>query len=267
MNCSEFREVVQELAQQGRPDPVGVSREGAWAHARMCPRCDALLTEAASLTAALRALALNDARVEAPARVEAAVLAAYRRSCVPAPKPARARLRMPAAITGLAIAVGLAMAVFLYHPAKHTILSRAIAPAAIPSPASALAKQIPDSTAQRNVTQGGAAQGGAARGESAHPPPASSSRQPVSLASGKPPDSSQNASALEDISGTNGMFMPLPYADQGPIENATVVRAVFPSTALGAFGLPITDGAVEGRVVADFIVGENGTPEAIRIVR
>ena len=46
-----------------------------------------------------------------------------------------------------------------------------------------------------------------------------------------------------------------------------VVRAVLPRSALGSFGLPVMDAGTERSIVADFIVAEDGTPEAIRIVR
>lgn len=261
MNCSEFQEIVQDLARRDGPGSEHASHEvhreheDALAHARVCAGCDEALAEAASLTAGLRASARSYGRTEAPARVEVAVLAAYRQSWVPSRRSVGQHWRL--AVMGLATAAVLTMAIFLYHPAQHTTLKQGIEPAAIRSLAPALAKQ----------NAGNLARGGAASGGSAQTPAAPLSRPPVNVASGNAPNSSQDESSFEDISATSGTFMPLPYADEGPIENATVVRAVLPGTTLSAFGLPVTDGAAEGKVVADFIVGEDGTPEAIRIVR
>jgi hypothetical protein len=282
MNCSEFQDIVRELARDARSHPadgpVEVDRERGLAHARVCARCDAMLIEAGSLSASLRALASSDARAEAPPRVEAAVLAAYRQRRLPAPKPLpealpdRARWRVPAAVTGLAIAAGLAITISLYRPAGHpthsqTALGRAMVRATIASPAAGSANHNPDNPVQHIVAQSGTARGGIARVESAQVPRAPSNRQRASMASATLPHSSEDADSLEDISATRGAFMPLPYADSGPVEDATVIRMALPGTALSALGLPVTDGGADGRVVADFIVGEDGMPEAIRIVR
>jgi hypothetical protein len=254
MNCSEFQEIVQDLARIGGSEAA--ERERGLAHARMCARCDAILIEAASLSSSLRALAATYARAEAPARVEAALLEAYRQRCVTQPKLVRVRWRVPAALAGLAMAAGLAIAVLLYHPAGHSIRGQAIAVAAVASSASAPANENP-----------GSLRSGRANGGSAEDAPAAAGKEPVTAASAAKPENAGNEGTFEDISATSGTFMPLPYTDEIPIENATVVRAVLPSRALGAFGLPVTDGAADGTVVADFIVGEDGTPEAIRVVR
>ena len=66
MNCSEFEEIVQELARESRSGLMNNERENGFAHARVCAGCDSLLAEASALTISLRALALGDARAEAP---------------------------------------------------------------------------------------------------------------------------------------------------------------------------------------------------------
>ena len=68
MNCSEFSEVVSDLA---RNEGLGrAERERALAHADACPRCDEELATARALSSALGVLASSVAGVGAPARVE-----------------------------------------------------------------------------------------------------------------------------------------------------------------------------------------------------
>jgi hypothetical protein len=238
-------------------------RENGFAHARVCAGCDSLLAEASALTISLRALALGDARAEAPSGIEAAVVAAYRQIHVPEPRLMRVRWRMPAALTTLAIAAALAISVFLYRPLgqlapAQVTVSQAVAPAT---------QQSQDVVRPGNARPADVSHNGGANVESAQISPMPSENQAVNFAPTSKQKSLQNAGSLEDISATSGAFMPLPYADGGPVEDATLVRVVLPGTALSALGLPVTDGSAEGKVVADFIVGEDGTPEAIRIVR
>ena len=70
MNCQEFWDAMPEL--EGGPD-----RE-APPHVRECHACAALLDNQRALAAGLRSVAAGGARVEAPARVEARLLAAFR---------------------------------------------------------------------------------------------------------------------------------------------------------------------------------------------
>jgi hypothetical protein len=76
MNCREFSEQAAELA-RARMIEAGV-RERALAHAKGCAACAERLRGEQSLTSALRLLAEGAAGAEAPARVESALLAAFR---------------------------------------------------------------------------------------------------------------------------------------------------------------------------------------------
>ncbi len=67
MNCQEFWEGYPELSPKG---PEG--------HAADCPACARLLAEQQTLAVGLRAAALKWREVEAPPRVEAGLLAAFR---------------------------------------------------------------------------------------------------------------------------------------------------------------------------------------------
>jgi hypothetical protein len=76
MNCQEFQEHATEIARAQVMDAV--AREGALRHAGECGPCAARLERERALTAALRATAESFNIAAAPARVEAALLAAFR---------------------------------------------------------------------------------------------------------------------------------------------------------------------------------------------
>jgi hypothetical protein len=70
MSCQEFWDTMPELARGPRAETPP--------HARECPACAALLDKQRLLKAGLGNVAAGCARVEAPARVEARLLAAFR---------------------------------------------------------------------------------------------------------------------------------------------------------------------------------------------
>jgi hypothetical protein len=62
--------------------------------------------------------------------------------------------------------------------------------------------------------------------------------------------------------------VPLPYAyDPSELEGGAVVRVVLPRSALISYGLPIEGMGVSEQVTADMVVSQDGTPQAIRLVR
>jgi hypothetical protein len=76
MNCQDFESNIDNLARGALMDAR--ARERALAHASECTRCAARLADECALTSGLRALAEDTKEREAPARVEAALLAAFR---------------------------------------------------------------------------------------------------------------------------------------------------------------------------------------------
>jgi hypothetical protein len=73
MNCREFDDLVFELARGWVADGA------ALAHTDACSRCAARLASEREVAAALRILATSSQSLEAPARVERALLATFRR--------------------------------------------------------------------------------------------------------------------------------------------------------------------------------------------
>ena len=69
MNCQEFWNTMPELAYQ--------ADDGHFEHVRECPACAALLNRQRTLASGLRRLAADWRSVEAPARVESRLTAAF----------------------------------------------------------------------------------------------------------------------------------------------------------------------------------------------
>jgi len=76
MNCHNFQSIADELARGRLMDAA--QREGTLAHADTCGTCAARLADGRALTAGLRTLSAQPDGREAPARVESALLAAFR---------------------------------------------------------------------------------------------------------------------------------------------------------------------------------------------
>jgi len=219
MTCDEFERIAQALARDEGLD-VG-TLEGAFTHADSCESCDALLEEAESLTSNLRALAAHHASETAPARVETALLQAFRQRQEPALNGLQ-RWRWSAGLA-IAAAVVLVLAVTgrpqaLWHP-------------------------------------GGVAS--ASRGQSGH-----RLGTPAAIAA---PQQGSQTTAVDDEEGADS-FVPLSGAyDLDSLNEDPIVRVVLTGEDLESLGLPVGDSGDE-QVVADLIIANDGTPQAIRVV-
>jgi len=89
-----------------------------------------------------------------------------------------------------------------------------------------------------------------------------------SIASGEEAD--EGELTAEDVAGQEEVtdFVAFyPGADVGSLDSGALVRVRMPSSALGSFGLPVAQGSEDQWVNADLLVGEDGSPQAIRFVR
>jgi len=230
MDCARFEEILHDLDRRGILDRA--LRESALAHAESCGRCARLLLEAESLDFGLRTLAAQDASLEAPPRVEAALLREFRRKKIATPFRT---LSWRLAALGAAAAVILALGLLIYYKPWRG--------------------PIPQGNIARNpvVAQ---PQPGVAPNNSTNPVQASA----VSGSQG----GSENAEAAT-APATD--FVPLPYADRSAtLEGGAVVRVVLSRQALASLGVPVVDVENGSPVAADLIVTEDGTPQAIRLV-
>ena len=110
MDCSQFEEVLHD---SDRPGTRGLAlREVALVHAESCSRCAQLMTDAESLDFSLQTIALREAHLEAPPRIEAHLLKEFRLHNAAA---SRRRMQGRLAALGIAAAILLALGVSLRH--------------------------------------------------------------------------------------------------------------------------------------------------------
>jgi len=113
MDCSQFQAVLHDL---DRSEMRGVAlRELALAHAEGCYRCAYLITESEALDSSLRTLANRSANLEAPPRVESAVLAEFRQQKATL---RQRKMRLRIAVLATAAAVLLTLGVSLHYREK-----------------------------------------------------------------------------------------------------------------------------------------------------
>lgn len=256
MNCAEFDAVVHELDRQVLRGKSGVAAgadancEAALAHAESCGHCGKLLTQVEGLNFALRAIAAQDAREQAPARVEAALLHKFRQQ-VASKRRERARhdwtrlARVKAYAWYGAVAAAAVVAVF----ALGLIRSRV--------------RLTPDQPARNVPTAPISATNSPSQGSA-------TARKPLQIGHAvvRPSEQHQNSPAAEaENSEEATAFYALPYADDlASLDGGAIIRVTVPRSALASWGVPVSGIGGAGPLPADVVVSADGTPEAIRLV-
>lgn len=229
MDCKHFDSMLEDL-ERDTSLPAG-ARDQALQHAENCAYCRTRLAAARLLSLELRALAKDDENLQAPARVEASLLGAFRERTW-----RRSRAWWSLGWAGAAASVVIAAWVLAEHPWRGSGSSagpkiQAVAPAGSlhsASPASAIKGQ--NQTAEA-----------LALGKSSRPVP----RRVAA-------DTASDFIALS----------PSSY----PLGDGMVVRVELPRSAPALVGLPIPGGDVSGTVTADVVLGQDGMARAIRFV-
>ncbi len=285
MNCQEFESRIETLAHGALADARDL-REAA-AHEESCDTCAALLADARSLSTGLRALASGMKGVEAPARVESALLAAFRARAASEGKEDSSRAYMPAnviplnarvpvrqwswvktaAVASLAAAASLALFV-LIRPGASFDRSAMIEP-----PPGALGG--PTKSA---VTKVNSANVGEDKSHAPEVPDAPEDKPSRSQLTPRPRamNASYSAGGRHPAPARPGTdtraqevateFIPLGQYAQA--EEGHLVRVELPRSALASFGLHVNaEASAGGRVKADVLLGEDGTARAIRFIR
>lgn len=247
MNCAEFDEIVHELdrlGQAGGGSGQSPASEAAIVHAESCSRCAKLLTEIEALNFGLRAIAQHDAEQQAPARLEASLLNAFReqaaRQHIDGATPI-ARLR---SYGWYAVALGAAAAVLFTLGLVRGWFGTGVRN---PAPKPGAVAAIPAGTNKPLRIGNPVVEMGAHN-------PASASDAAIQSAQ---PAAGDEATA----------FYALPYADDSAsLEGGAVIRVSVPQSALVAWGLPVSGVGGAGPVPADLLISADGTPQAIRLV-
>jgi hypothetical protein len=210
-----------------RPGTEGFAlRESALAHAESCSHCARLMTDAESLDASLCELARGEASKQAPARVGTALMEEFRRQKT---TTSRRGVQRQVAALGAAAAVLLALGFSLHRWSATN----------------------PSTAPVTNVA-----------GKTASSPAISPVATPAN-----PQQQDQDSGSQADDSEYATAFVPLPYADDPTaIDGGTVVRVILSRPALASLGVPVTDPGATDQIPADLLLGEDGSPQAIRLV-
>lgn len=259
MKCDGFEAVINDLAKSVIMDAA--VRDEALSHSASCPRCAMRLADERELTAGLKALAVASA-AEAPARVEASLLAAFREqhAALPVSIESRGNRRWLYVAAGIAAVVAIGLLISLTISRTRVSDKAQKAEQAIATPTVPDLHQQPNpkpiespiavdqKLAVRKSAAIGAA-GGRAR------KPAGSKRE-----AGPAGDSNVEAEIATD-------FFPLINRGTGQLDSGQVVRVELPRSALMSFGLPMNMDRADERIKADVVVGNDGLARAIRFVR
>lgn len=280
MNCSDFESIINDLARDQLLDAS--ERTQALAHAESCQRCSVRLVEERALTTGLRTLAARGAQSHAPARVEAALLSAFRQRdnlilLKPAPKQPALALRTRWAHLGVAAAVAmLFISAGLFY----------VQPSAQQQELAAARGSQPVRLAPWATDTNGDTNGRAGQLEPVAMPAGRGFAMPVdfervsnrtrdrfdgprrrlpAIEGPRPVNMVAASSNSEDIATD---FIPLNYAaDLSNLDSGRVVRVELPRTALARYGLPMNAERAGEPVKADVLLGEDGLARAIRFVR
>lgn len=276
MNCPDFEKMIVDLAREQIMDAR--ERANGLAHAQACARCAARLADERVLTGGLRSLAMSAQALEAPAHVEAALLAAFRErdkvavlkpAAQPAPSVSRAHWRWA---TGIAAAVALLFVAFaatrIQQPSpQQLLLARTPQPLKITMefsvPVEPSSNPVPVEFAGTRLYQSQLA--------SVRTPGRRLNNLEGINGAGTLRRSLQPVNALASNSTASDIatdFIPLTYgASLDGMDGGHVVRVELPRTALAQFGLPVNAERSAEPVKADVLMGDDGLARAIRFVR
>ena len=240
MNCHDFETAAGELAAGRLMDAA--QRESAFAHTTSCSHCAARLVDERALTAGLRLVASTSVE-EAPARIETAVLAAFRQnSRVPEIgqlKTARSRWIYAVASAAAIALIAALIALFASRTteSQQPELQKAINPSpTVPeAPRQAAPPQQPSPAKPESVA--------AAR-------PRSSTDRARNLSRSRPqPNRANRATVYAEIATD---FIPLMNRELfTQIDGGQVMRVELPRSALMSFGLPMDMERASERIKAD----------------
>jgi hypothetical protein len=280
MSCRNFEPIIAELA-RGQMMDVRV-KEDARVHMETCERCARHFADEQTLTAGLRAVAVTNASTQAPARVEAALLSAFRHGAnapIAAAQVPVKTVEMPwlpwsiAAAAVLLIFSAFGLPRLLPDNSRKGALESASKnqpvnplPPTIVTPDTAQPEERPLQASNdfENPQE-------SAIDDAASPRPIDRRRalmqnaglrdRPARRANNR----AANASASEEITTE---FLPITYGGNLPqLDEGQLVRVELPRSALQSFGLPVNAERAGERVKADVLLGHDGVARAIRFVR
>lgn len=278
MNCETFENIVNDLARASVMEAG--TRENGLAHVETCARCAARLASERQLSAALREAAADMSAAEAPPRVEAALLTAFReRAAAVRFTPAAARanvgvwhkrrwaIRTAAAAAMILILFAL-IALRLQRPTTSEqvgdVPSQQLAPQDEPGSGPKGGRYQPDDTLI-NHEQEIVRQPQSPRRTGGQPRAIAMPGERIGKTESLPVIYAATIYGDAEIATD---FLPLtPNGNPAPMNSGQVVRVRMPRAALASFGLPVNMERVGERIQADVLLAEDGSARAIRFIR
>jgi hypothetical protein len=281
MSCRNVETIITELA-RGQMLEARV-KEDALSHMEACERCAARFADEQTLTNGLRAVTASAAVMQTPARVEAALLSAFRQGAAPARVPADAHART-VATPWLPWSIAAAAAILIFSvfalprllPNDSRELAGKGTSAAPPLTSMSPAVTAPEvaSAPEHLGTQPDVVTGNDEQATDVGSPiPRQTDRrralmQTVALRN----RSTRNTNIIQPAINANEEittdFLPITYGGNlSQLDDGQVVRVELPRSALQSFGLPMNAERAGERVKADVLLGHDGVARAIRFVR
>ena len=255
MNCQNFETVINDLAREQIMDAA--SRASGLAHASVCARCAARLADERMLSAGLRRLAASADAEQAPARVEARLLAAMReqKSLAPSTEAADSysnRLLRWAIAAAAMILVAFAIATISFDGAD--VIER-VERAQTLNLKGQLASPVGIMPVERENVIAATYQ----------PRPVQKPPRRNVIHQSERPARAADPRASQEIATD---FIPLVHGNSmNLMESGQLIRVELPRSALVSFGLPMNMERADELVKADEVVGTDGLARAIRFVR
>jgi hypothetical protein len=248
MNCHDFEKLALALARNSLLDAT--ARDPGLTHTEVCHRCAARLAQERALLASVRAVVADMAGEEPPARVDAALLAAFRAQTAATASsiviPAQGRAGRWSTWKFAAVAAGILILISvmaIIWKSTSSRMPRREEQAVAPKPVNTPGPQVEPPVGRDQV----------ADERSKNLPRRVHRHAPV-----KSPDEAEVVTQF---------FQLREGEDLTTLDSLQVVRVELPGSALGEVGLPFDPETVNEPVKADVVLGQDGLARAIRFVR
>lgn len=278
MNCRNFETIIIEMARGQMLEARAIN--DANIHLASCKLCTARFRDEQALGSGLRLVAASAAKIETPARVEAALLSTFRQhaanhftpisAALPPARPrALRRWSWSVAAAAAILAVVAIVAFSLLRPDSSEVtrvVSSEMPQVVLPDALQSFPDEIePDPIIKHT---------GGQRRPGARPAfiPVVNSGQGGTRTTNQSAPTSQNV-VLTNNDASNGEevsteFLPLTHGSSlAQMDDGQIVRVELPRSALHSFGLPVNAERAGERVKADVLLGYDGVARAIRFIK
>lgn len=251
MSCQDFETIIVEIARGQLMDAA--ARERGLAHVETCEPCAALLAEERALSAKLRALSAAAKEEEIPARLETALLAAFRqRDAAQVLKPARFvapvnRRWMLAVAALILLTFGLSLAGWFLSSSKQE--SVVVGPT--PGLVAPTATDTPEKFTQAKPEVAAVT---------------TPSRPTKAVKRWKRQPRLPRASDAEPREIVTQFFPVIQGSELIPLESGQIIRVRMPRSNLIPLGIPYSQERADETIQADVLVSNDGLARAIRLV-